>query len=85
MNNFAQWLVTSSQDPKKTSLAVQGFLLGLLPLIMWALDLTTEQATNIIEAVANVTFYLTSALSGVWMLYGLLRKVLSGKWSAYKD
>ncbi len=80
------WLVKSSVDPRKTSLTVKMFLLGLIPAIMQVvlfactfgvLCLTTnaDELTSVVTVIADVVFWVLSIWAGVGFIIGFFRKV----------
>ena len=75
-------LITSSADPKKISLTVRGFLIAVAPIAMLLLGVNDIQFNEAVDAVVNVVFLGTSLWSAVWVLYGTIRKVKLGRWSA---
>jgi hypothetical protein len=95
MNSFLSWLITSSADPRKTSLAVKGGviligsqavrLLGIacsFGLACLGVDVTLiNQLADGIEAL----IYGALVVIGLSMtLYGLARKAYLARWSAPK-
>ena len=82
MNELIQWLITSSADPKKVSLAVRGALLAIAPIVMYATGLTEADFNNLVEAIVTGAFALTTLVSVMQIAWGLLRKVNLGRWSA---
>ena len=82
MNELIQWLITSSADPKKVSLAVRGALLAIAPIAMYATGLTEADFNNLVEAIVTGVFALTTLASMMQIVWGLLRKVNLGRWSA---
>jgi hypothetical protein len=75
-------LITSSIDPNKVSLTVKGFLVMVLPIVLAVTGISSEQANPIIDLIVQVVFLGSTLLSSVMMLYGLLRKLKAGQWSA---
>ena len=74
--------ITSSIDPNKVSLTVKGFLVMILPLVLAFTGITSEQANPIIDLIVQVVFLGSTFVSSLMMLYGLIRKVSAGQWSA---
>lgn len=79
--NF-QKLITSSSDPKALSLTVKGILTALLPIVIALSGIDEATANGILDTIVNIVFYGSSLLSALVTLYGLLRKVKLGRWSA---
>lgn len=75
-------LITSSSDPKKLSLSVKGFLMALVPIIMFATGLSEMDVNAMIDVVTRIVFLGSSLVASVQILYGMLRKVKLGRWSA---
>lgn len=95
MNKYIQWLITSSQDPRNTSLALKGVLtVGgsyVLQAVAFACSLAVacvaiDQTfvTQFIDAVVQLAELTLLGVGVVLTLYGLLRKLQSGQWSAAK-
>lgn len=85
MKDFIAWLVTSSADPRKVSLTVKGFLLGLAPLAMFLLGFTEAEAQSAADAIANLVLLALSIVSTIQIVWGLMRKATAGRWSARQD
>ena len=90
------WFIRSSSDPQKVSMAVLAALLGIIPITMQVfsltcglqivcVDVTGSELKTIAETFANLTFLVLSAVSTVGVLWGLLRKLWSGRWAAPPD
>lgn len=75
-------LITSSADPNKTSLAVKGFLLAIAPIAMVLLGLTDGDFGKLVDAVTTVVFAVTSTIAAVQIIWGVVRKIQLGRWSA---
>lgn len=87
------WLLTSSADPQRTSMFVKASLFSLVPITMQALsftcglhlvctDVTGDELKTVAETFANLVFFVTSAVSAFGAFYGLMRKLVLGRWSA---
>lgn len=90
---FFNWLITSSADPRKTSLAVKAMLtiagayaLNFVEIACKfankCLPITETWLTSSIDAATDLTFYVTAAIGSLVALYGLFRKLAFGRWSA---
>lgn len=75
-------LITSSADPKALSLTVKGILTAALPIFIALSGADEATANGIMDMVVNVVFYGSGLFSTVVTLWGLLRKLQLGKWSA---
>lgn len=93
MKERYNWLITSSADPRNTSLAVKGALTimgaNLLHAAVFACTLSIVCApidqTTVDEFVAGVSQFIELALLAVGVvitLIGLVRKVINGRWTA---
>ncbi len=80
-----QKLLTSSADPKKTSLFVKGILVALVPLVMAFTGASEAYVSAIVDGIVDVVFYGTALLSSVQIVYGLARKLQFGRWSAIEE
>ena len=78
MNKF----VMSSADATKYSMTFKGMALSLLPLFLLLTGLTEAEMTPIIDTITNIIFVATSLIASVQILYGSLRKIKLGRWSA---
>lgn len=74
--------ITSSADPKQLSLTVKGLLVSIVPLVMLFTGMTQAEINPIIDSIEQVVFFGASLLSAGQVLYGLVRKIKLGKWSA---
>jgi hypothetical protein len=93
MKPIIDWLVTSSADPRVTSLTVKSLLIGAIPTVLYVLDFTCglklvctdvtgDELATISETTSNLVFLVFSAISVAGTLFGLVRKLLYGRWSA---
>jgi hypothetical protein len=89
---FINWLVTSSSDPQKYSLALKGVLMmgvaaaiQLMPLTcgLHLICLDASVLNSVVETIANIAYLALSLVGGVATLYGLVRKAWLNQWSAY--
>jgi hypothetical protein len=78
MNRF----ITSSANPERLSTTIKGLLMALVPIIMMSTGLSESEITPIIDGIVAVVFALTSLVAAVQVVYGLVRKVYLGRWSA---
>ena len=78
MNKF----LTSSTDPNKLSLTIRGILLAILPIIMVFTGLTEAEIQPIIDGIVQLVFLLTAIVSAGQVVYGAIRKLYIGRWSA---
>ncbi len=83
MSSFYKWLVTSSANPRNTSLAVKGFLVSLAPFAMMMFGVTDVDVNAFVNAIVDLIFYVLSAIATVQMLFGFIRKISLGRWSYY--
>ena len=77
--NLKRIILQSSQDPKKLSLTIQGFLvqvLAVLTAVLGALGYTlVGDFTGIIEFVSMIISTGLFLIGNIQMLWGLIRKV----------
>jgi hypothetical protein len=94
IKQFGQWLITSSEDPRRVSLAVKGFLVLAGSQLVRVLDTACQFGlscvgidTNLVNQMAEgaeLVVYAAMLLVGsIWALYGLLRKTYLGQWSSH--
>lgn len=93
MKDLFQWLITSSADPEKVGLTVKGLLVGIVPalsvllpilcsVVMFCVDLSLINPA--IDAITKIVVAVTTLVSAVMVLWGLVRKARFGRWSAAK-
>lgn len=86
MKEFIRWVVVSSADPKKTSLMVRGFLLGLVPATLslisalcgfglFCIGIDSYGLNQLVESLTEVIQLVLTAVASMWMAWGLIRKV----------
>jgi hypothetical protein len=89
------WLITSSADPKKTSLAVKGTVLLIGSQLVRLLDMACSFGfaclgvdamiiNQAAEGIETVVYGILILWGGVWFLWGLGRKIYLARWSAAK-
>lgn len=91
MQNFFNWIITSSADPMKISLALRGFLVGLIPVLMTmaaascslfaGLCVDSSLISPFIEGLVNVVKTALELVAGGMFLWGIIRKIVLGRWS----
>jgi len=93
MKQFWNWLVTSSADPSKTSLAIKGLLtIGsayvlniayiTCRLAIYCLPITQTWLTQTIDVIATIIQFGLLLVGAIIALIGLPRKAWIGQWSA---
>lgn len=86
LKTFLVWLLVSSKDPSKLSLTVRAALLGAIPGIIWVmgtlctagqvcLEVGPEELQSLAGALADLIFFIFSAIASLGVVYGFLRKV----------
>jgi hypothetical protein len=86
MKKIINFLIKSSADPKATSASIKFALVGIVPMIMQALNLVCDfgrQCYDIdasllmlaIDAIANGVFYALSLVAVIGTVYGVARKL----------
>lgn len=85
LDKILKKLLASSADPKKISLTLKGILLAAAPIIIATTNLNADQYTVIVNGLVDITFYGTALASAFSMVFGLVRKIQLGKWSATED
>lgn len=89
---FINWFITSSADPLKTSLALRGFLIAILPKIVIALPIICSMVSvcidpahlnPVIDILADITKWTMYVVGGIVGLVGLYRKLKNGRWSSF--
>lgn len=82
MTNIWNWLITSSANPEQTSLTIKGLLVGIAPIAVILLHLDTANYGALVDAIAGIIFWAGSILSAIMTIYGVMRKISFGRWSA---
>lgn len=86
-------IIRSSEDPKKVSLAVRGFILLVGAQVVAAVDfacsigatclgIDNALVVKIAEAFELIVYAAMLLVGAVWTLYGIVRKLHLGRWSA---
>lgn len=75
-----QWLVKSSADPERISLAVKGFLGGLVTVLTIVFGLAhiqvgSQDLSSIVDAIVSVVQAAAGFVSAIVLVVGLVRKV----------
>lgn len=73
-------LFASSADPNDVSLTVKGFFALIIPLVTILLNhaghsIDNSQVQGIEDAITNVVVLVSSALSAIMILVGMVRKI----------
>jgi hypothetical protein len=76
------WLIRSSADPQKVSLAVKGAMLALMPIILYVSGITEANYSALTEAIVAGIFAISALISAIQIAFGILRKINFGRWSA---
>lgn len=81
LKRFWNWLVKSSVNPAELSMTVQGFLLGILPLLlaiapMFGLKLDSQSLGDVVGALKQVIELGLGSVAAIFTLYGFIRKVV---------
>lgn len=90
--DLKNWLITSSSDPSKTSLAVKGAVLLAGSQIVRVLDIAcsfglaclgvnADVINGIAQATETVVYGTLLAVGGITIVWGILRKIYLGRWS----
>lgn len=92
MNELISWLVTSSSDPKKYSMAVVGmitlgvsYILPVLPVVCSFISMLCFDTSGIqdgINAVGHIVEGTLWLVGGGLTLVGFVRKLVNGRWAA---
>jgi hypothetical protein len=91
--DFINWLVTSSADPLKFSLAIRGLLalgggwllhasVGACGLGVYCLGIDGETINQGVQVLTNVAYAAALSLGAVMTAIGFVRKLINGQWSA---
>lgn len=76
------WLIRSSADPRNTSLAIKGALVAIMPIVLYVTGIAEADFNIVVEAIVSTIFALSTIVSAVMTVYGIIRKVQFGRWSA---
>lgn len=88
MSNFINWVWYSSKDPQKVSLFIKGLGLAAIPTVLQisglvcsigsvCVDFDRSVLEGFVEAVAQLVYYITAAISAWAIVWGFLRKLTS--------
>jgi hypothetical protein len=86
------WFVTSSADPKNTSLALKGMLtigagqlvhlFGFLCTVgLYCVSVTIGELSQLVDLITNIAFWGLSIAGAVFTAWGMIRKWANGRWS----
>lgn len=90
------WLITSSADPKKTSLLVKGTVLAVGGFVvqaastacglgLYCLGVDAEMLNEFAAIMETLAFGAMILVGGCIALFGLVRKLTLRRWSAPRD
>lgn len=93
MKSIFNWLITSSADPKKTSLALKGVLtvagahaLQAVTLAcglgLYCVGIDAEWVNDFVQTMTDLAYAVLFLFGTGVTLWGLLRKARYGRWSA---
>lgn len=77
-----QWFMQSSADPKKLAMTVRGLLVGVVPVVLFILQVLGITTVNpgdlqlVIDVVVEITQLAFTLIAVCMTLYGLLRKII---------
>ncbi len=88
LERFFQWLVVSSQDPKRASLTIKAALIALVPITLHAIDTACglgvvclgvdETGLNAtIEQISAIVLGVTTLIALLGSAYGFVRKIVA--------
>lgn len=80
LGKAAEWLVKSSADATKMSLAVKSFLGLMVPFIvatsgLMHVQVSSEALTIVIDSIAQFIVVVGGVITGLGMAWGILRKI----------
>ena len=86
-NQFLQWVMLSSANPKEVSLSVRMFTLGLVPYILSlvtaacgfglvCLGVEADSLNTLAQMLGDIVFWSLSIVSGIGFVIGLVRKLV---------
>lgn len=91
MTNFLYRLTRSSVDPEKMALTVKAMIVGAVPTIIALVPfvcsahivcLDPSSVVPFADSVIAVVQGLATAAAALMLVWGLLRKIFSGQWTA---
>lgn len=83
--NIWNAIVTSSADPKRTSLAIKGALVMVAPAAMFFLGIDQATADSAIGGIITIVENILVIISIVMMLWGVGRKAKLKRWHAEEE
>lgn len=74
-------IFSSSVDPQKLALTVKGLILGIIPVVLFVsgtaqINLGQQDLTSFADATFNAIIAVSSALSAIMVVVGIIRKIL---------
>ena len=73
-NKFWAWLVTSSADPNSVALTVRGWMVSIVPILMYLLH--NPNLSSLPDDVYSIVIGVLAVVSTVATLIGLVRKII---------
>ena len=73
--------LTSSVNPEQLGLTIKGLLVAIIPTVLLVAGLThlnlgQEDLTNLADAIVSATVAISTAVSAIMVVVGLVRKML---------
>lgn len=83
MPNRRFGVLSSSEDPTKLADTVKGLIIGAGVLIIYLARLLGFEITT--EQITNAAIVIGTAISSVWVAYGLLKKVVIALFTKFRS
>jgi hypothetical protein len=95
MRDIYNWFITSSADPKNTSLFIKGVIMSAGAFVvqaaavacnvgLYCIGVDSEIVNEFAGTMEALTFALMIIVGSVMTLMGLIRKIKVGRWSAHQ-
>lgn len=76
------WLIRSSADPHKYSMAIKGALVAIMPIALYLTGIAEADFNAFVDAVVMIIYAVSSIIAALQVIFGVARKVKLGRWSA---
>jgi hypothetical protein len=79
--DILKWIITSSADPEKTSLAFKGILVMFIPFAVSLLGIDADMANTFVGGLVGFVNGCLTVISAVMVVVGATRKLYYARWA----
>lgn len=73
-----EWLVSSSEDPRKVSLTLKGFIPFIMAISVWSgLDMSEGALVSVMDAVTTALVSSVALVGALTSIVGFIRKLIN--------